>query len=70
MDMDGEKLSYSISEFCARNCISRSLLYELWAAGDGPDRMRVGRRTLISAEAASAWRAQLTEKHRTIAKAA
>jgi hypothetical protein len=56
-----EKLSYSVAEFCARNCISRSFLYALWVAGEGPERMRVGRKTLISTEAATAWRARRTE---------
>lgn len=67
--MDSEKLSYSVAEFCARNCISRSFLYALWTAGEGPERMRVGRKTLISTEAATAWRARLAEGQRT-AKAA
>jgi predicted DNA-binding transcriptional regulator AlpA len=50
------KDSYTIPEFCARNGISRSLLYKLWDEGKGPRRMSVGARTLISREAAEEWR--------------
>lgn len=64
--MDTEKLSFSVSEFCALNCISRAFLYQLWAAGNGPERMRVGRRTLISAEAAAAWRARFSEREQIV----
>jgi hypothetical protein len=49
--------AFSIDEFCARNCISRSGFYNLLAHGIGPRVMRVGSRTLISKEAASDWRA-------------
>jgi hypothetical protein len=49
-------LSYSISQFCDGHHISRSHLYELIKQGKGPRLMKVGRRTLISAEAAADWR--------------
>ena len=53
---------YSVPAFCEAHGISRGYLYELWARGDGPRRMKVGRRTLISREAAARWRRQM-EKH-------
>ena len=46
----------SIEQFCTDHSISRPLLYKLWAAGNGPRQMRVGRKVLISAEAAAEWR--------------
>ena len=46
----------SISQFCADHAICRSTLYELWARGEGPRKMCVGRKILISAEAAADWR--------------
>jgi hypothetical protein len=48
--------AFSIDEFCKLHSISRALLYKEWAAGRGPRAMKVGARTLISAEAAEAWR--------------
>ena len=46
----------SISQFCSDHAISRSTLYELWARNEGPRKMTVGRKVLISAEAAAEWR--------------
>ena len=46
----------SIAAFCTDNSISRSTLYELWARGEGPRKMSVGRKVLISADAAADWR--------------
>jgi predicted DNA-binding transcriptional regulator AlpA len=66
--MDGEKLSYDIPEFCRAHSISRSFLYALWQKGDGPERMRIGNRTLISHEAAERWRARFTETTQGIDK--
>ena len=49
----GEILAFSIAEFCRRHGISRAHFYNLRNAGDAPMLMRVGRRALISAEAAA-----------------
>ncbi len=54
------KAVFSIDDFCRAHDISRPFLYACWARGEGPDVMRVGRRVLISAEAASAWREKMT----------
>jgi hypothetical protein len=47
---------YTVSEFCLEHRISRSLLYKLLHQGNGPRIMKVGKRTLITIEAAQAWR--------------
>jgi len=48
--------AFSIKNFCARHGISESFFHKLRAKGLGPTMMRVGARTLISVEAAAAWR--------------
>jgi hypothetical protein len=48
--------AFTVDEFCERHRICRSLPYALWRQGRGPARMKVGTRTLISAEAAAEWR--------------
>jgi hypothetical protein len=47
---------YTVAEFCATHRIGRSKLYQLWAAGTGPRRLRVGTKILISVESARDWR--------------
>jgi hypothetical protein len=51
-----EQDAFSIPEFCVRNGISSALFFKLAREGGGPRVMRVGRRTLITREAAAAWR--------------
>ena len=51
--------TYSVPGFCEAHRISRGYLYELWSRGAGPRRMKVGRRTLISGEAAAEWRRRM-----------
>jgi hypothetical protein len=46
----------SIVEFCRRNGISTALYFKINREGLGPSLMRVGRRTLITREAAEEWR--------------
>ena len=47
--------TYSVKE-AARLCgVSRSLLYALWKRGDGPDRLKFGRRTVITQRAIDNW---------------
>ena len=48
--------AYSVEQFCEAHSISRAMFYLLRKSGDGPRVMRVGRRTLVSTEAAEAWR--------------
>lgn len=50
------KATATIPQFCDAHNISRTHLYELIKQGKGPRLMKVGRRTLISTEAATDWR--------------
>ncbi len=51
----------SVKDFCEAYNISKSFLYRLKREGKGPRMMRIGRRTLISAEAAREWQSQNEE---------
>jgi hypothetical protein len=51
--------AYSVVEFCRAHRISRAHLYNLINRGDGPTLMKVGKRTLVSGEAALAWRKRM-----------
>jgi len=59
-----DTLAFSIPEFCRRHGISRAHFYNLSKSGRAPAVMRVGRRTLISAEAAAEWRRRMEEVDR------
>lgn len=48
--------------FCKRHSISRSMFYLLKDAGQAPRIMRVGRKILITQEAAAEWREQMEAK--------
>lgn len=50
------RAAYTVLEFCQAHRISRSLFYEMRKNGLAPKQMKVGSRTLISAEAAKEWR--------------
>jgi predicted DNA-binding transcriptional regulator AlpA len=56
----------TVDEFCHAHRISRGTFYNLLKAGHGPSIMKVGSRTLVSAEAASAWRRRM-EQSQTVA---
>lgn len=47
--------AFSVSEFCRAYGIGRNKFYEELKAGRGPRTFRVGRRRLISKEAADEW---------------
>lgn len=49
------KKAYTINEFCKAHDISRSLFYKLQVNGKGPETFTLGRRVLISVEAAEKW---------------
>lgn len=51
--------TYTVTTFCEEHNISRSYLYRLWTEGRGPRRTKLGRRTLISREAAADWRRRM-----------
>jgi hypothetical protein len=50
---------FTVKEFCRSHKVSRSRLYELWKEGHGPVFAKLGKRRLISAEAAETWRRQI-----------
>ena len=51
--------TYTVTQFCRTHHISRSMFYKLLQQGQGPRLMAVGRRRLISNEAAADWRQQM-----------
>ena len=53
------RAAYTVPQFCGDHNISRTHLYQLFKEGRGPRTMKVGRRTLISHEAATDWRAAM-----------
>lgn len=55
------RAAYSVTEFCAAHDLTKVTLYKLLKQGTGPRIMKVGTRTLISAEAAADWRRQCEE---------
>jgi predicted DNA-binding transcriptional regulator AlpA len=65
IDAGGQALS--ISQFCARNDISRSFFYKLKKGRKAPRTMQVGGRQIISPEAERDWR---LEREREAAEAA
>jgi len=50
---------FDVSSFCSAHRISRSFFYRLLGEGRGPRLLKIGRRTLITAESAAEWRALL-----------
>jgi hypothetical protein len=50
----------TVQQFCAAYAISRAQFYALCARKCGPDTLLVGRRRLISVEAARAWVARMS----------
>ena len=48
----------SVSQFCEDHNISRAHFYNLFREGQAPKTFKVGRRRLISDEAAAEWRKQ------------
>lgn len=54
--LDSRPAVYTVASFCATHHISRTHLHTLEKGGNGPRRMKVGSRVLISAEAAAEWR--------------
>jgi excisionase family DNA binding protein len=49
----------SVSDFCRTHGISRGTFYKLLGEGRGPKAVKIGRRTLISSEAAEEWRRRM-----------
>jgi len=55
------KLTFSVEEFCVAHGISRASFYEYLKRGNGPAIMKVGHRTMVSAEAAAEWRRRMEQ---------
>ena len=53
---------HSVREFATAHGISRAQVYRLVRAGVGPRLVKVGRRTLISEDAARDWREALERR--------
>jgi hypothetical protein len=67
-----EPLAFSIAEFALLHGISQDHYFRLARAGLGPKIMKIGARTLVSAESAAEWRAQrerATEQRQPAAEA-
>lgn len=58
---------FDILTFCESNKISRALFYQLQKTGKGPRIMKVGRRTLITPEAAADWRKKMEQQSTPVA---
>lgn len=58
---NSDPAAYSVREFCEAHSLSRAFFYKLRDQGMGPQIMKLGRRTLISREAAQQWRQRTTE---------
>lgn len=54
--------AFTVQQFCDNYQIGRNLFYKMVATGTGPALMKVGRRTLISHEAANEWRERVERK--------
>ncbi len=59
--------AFTVTQFADAHFVSRTHVYALIKAGKGPRVMKVGRRTLISVEAAADWRRQLEQETATAA---
>ena len=55
-DARGPPVAYTIGEFCYAHRISTAYYYKQRKLGFGPQEMILGRRRIISAEAAADWR--------------
>jgi hypothetical protein len=56
------RAAFTVSEFCEAHRISQAKYYEMKKEGWGPIEMEVGRRRLISYEAAAEWRRKRTSR--------
>lgn len=51
--------SCSIHEFCVNEGISKSMYHKIVRLGKGPQFMKIGRRTIITADAINEWRKKM-----------
>ena len=60
--MELQQETFTVEEFCRAHRFGRAHFYELLKRGDAPACIKLGRRRLISKEAAADWRRQMEEK--------
>jgi hypothetical protein len=53
-----KRAAFTIDEFCSAHRISRGMLYKLWSQDLGPRFINIGKKKIISDEAAADWRAE------------
>ena len=58
--------AYSIAEFCLAHRLSRAFFYVLQKRGEGPAVMKVGKRRLVSEDAAKNWRERMERAAATL----
>lgn len=51
--------AYTVPEFCTAHRISRALFYIILRDGRGPRVLKLGRKTLVTADAAADWRRRM-----------
>ncbi len=56
------KSTFTVAEFVSAHNLSRTHFYGLLKLNKGPRLMRVGRRVLVSAEAAADWRKRMEDE--------
>lgn len=56
--------AFTVEQFCLMHSISRTTFYNLINSGNGPLTFKAGARTLISGEAARAWRRKMERRTR------
>jgi excisionase family DNA binding protein len=56
-----ESLAFTVDEFAEAFRLSRATVYNMWRDGEGPAKMRVRGRVLISRAAAETWRREVEQ---------
>lgn len=57
-----QRVAYSINEAAKLSGLSRAFIYAEWHEGRGPNRVKVGKRTLITDESLRSWLRSLEYK--------
>ncbi len=58
-----QKPASNINQFCFDHDMGRTTFYKLLNEGKGPDIIKLGRRTIITAESAKRWREKMSMQH-------
>jgi hypothetical protein len=66
-EVSGAKAAFSVAEFCAAYGISRDMFDDLRKSGRAPVIMKIGRRVLVSVQAAEDWRKRLEAEASAVA---